>query len=66
MQGNKQRRIYLPMNIDAKSEKGAMNKQSYEKPAIIYQERIEARAGVCSGGVPPKAVSASCGAPLTS
>ena len=39
-------------------------KPSYEKPAIIYKEKIEARAGVCTGG---KADIGACPAgPITS
>ena len=39
-------------------------KKTYQKPAIVYREKIEARAGACSGA-PPKG-STGCGAPLVS
>jgi hypothetical protein len=38
-------------------------KPVYQKPAIIYKEKIEARAGACGGG---KATSGTCVAPITS
>ena len=57
--GTSIRRTHLPMT-DQKKEK-----TKYEKPAIIYQERIEARAGVC-GGPPSKSATATCTPPLTS
>lgn len=39
-----------------------MTKKPYEKPAVVYKEKIEARAGSCptKGGQPP------CSAPLVS
>ena len=41
-----------------------MSKKPYEKPEVIYREKIEARAGSCTGS-PPKG-GAGCGAPLVS
>jgi hypothetical protein len=37
----------------------------YEKPAIIYREKIEARAAACVTGT-PKATNGPCVAPLIS
>ena len=41
-----------------------MSKKPYEKPQIIYREKIEARAGACTGGTPKG--GAGCTPPLVS
>jgi hypothetical protein len=44
---------------------GVMSKKPYEKPQVIYREKIEARAGACSGASTPKG-GPPCTAPLVS
>jgi hypothetical protein len=38
----------------------------YEKPAIIYREKIEARAASCTTAATPKGTNGPCTAPLLS
>jgi hypothetical protein len=41
-----------------------MNKKPYEKPQVIYREKIEARAGACTSGSPKG--GPGCATPLVS
>ena len=41
-----------------------MSKKPYERPAVVYKEKIEARAGTCTGTTPKD--GGGCTAPLLS
>jgi hypothetical protein len=43
-----------------------MSKKPYEKPQIVYREKIEARAGSCSGGGGKAGTSTGCSGPFVS
>ena len=48
-----------------KSVEPEQEKLEYEKPAIVYHEKIEARAAVCTGAS-SKANTAACSGPIVS
>lgn len=52
--------------MDQREENKGVEKQKYEKPAIVYSEKIETRAGTCTPAPPGKTTTPACSGPLTS